>query len=280
MSELNLSITEQLAYSTIRIVCELENGATSTGTGYFYNFCFNSQNKRHIPALVTNKHVVENANKGVLIFSTQKDGKPIVGEHFKMIVNDFSNWIMHPEDKVDLCVLPIAPIVEKIIEYGRTPYYISIRDDIIPSQAEIDEFTAMEDIIMIGYPNGIWDSTNNQPVFRKGITATHPAKDYEGRSEFMIDAACFPGSSGSPVFLLNLGGYQTRKGHVLGKGRIKLLGTLYAGPQFTAQGEIKVQKIPTQNRYLSLTNIPNNLGYVIKSSTLKDFEPILCNGNS
>lgn len=275
MSDFKLSITEQLAYSTIRIVCTLKNGNTSTGTGYFFDFCKDPENKRHIPALVTNKHVIENAETGELIFSTQKDGKPDTGELFKLNVHRFSDWIYHPDQSIDLCILPIAGAIEEIKKKGKLPFYISIGNDIVPTEQEINELTAMEDIVMIGYPNGIWDSYNNQPVFRRGITATHPAKDYEGKPEFMIDAACFPGSSGSPVFLLNLGSYPTRDGQVLGKSRIKLLGTLHAGPQATVTGDIVVQKIPTQNNYLSITNIPNNLGYVIKSSVLEDFDKLL-----
>ena len=74
---------------------------------------------------------------------------------------------------------------------------------------------------------------------------------------------------------MNLGGYQTRKGHILGQSRVKLLGTLYAGPQYNAKGEIKVETIPTENIPVSLTAIPNNLGNVIKARALKGFESIL-----
>lgn len=37
--------------------------------------------------------------------------------------------------------------------------------------------------------------------FRRGITATNINFDYNGKKEFVIDAACFPGSSGFPVFI-------------------------------------------------------------------------------
>ena len=127
---------------------------------------------------------------------------------------------------------------------------------------------------MIGYPNGIWDEINNLPVFRKGITATHPAKNYNGRDEFMIDAACFPGSSGSPVLLYNLGSYARKDGGTVIGTRIKFLGILYAGPQHTATGEIKIVPVPTQNVPVAVSRIPNNLGNVIKSKKLLDFEEI------
>ena len=35
---MNLSASEQLAYSTIRIECEYNDGASGTGTGFFYRF--------------------------------------------------------------------------------------------------------------------------------------------------------------------------------------------------------------------------------------------------
>jgi len=57
---------------------------------------------------------------------------------------------------------------------------------------------------MIGYPNGLWDHVNNLPLIRRGITASHPGVDYQiegqnGPGVTVIDMACFPDSSGSPV---------------------------------------------------------------------------------
>ncbi|CAM4204649.1 Trypsin-like peptidase domain-containing protein [Lacicoccus alkaliphilus] len=126
---------------------------------------------------------------------------------------------------------------------------------------------------MMGYPNGIWDRVNNKPIFRKGITATHPYNNYDGKEEFMIDAACFPGSSGSPVFLLNEGSYQDRQGNTyMGQTRIFLLVILYAGPQHTITGEIEIIDIPTSDTAVPISRIPNNLGLIIKSSRINELE--------
>jgi hypothetical protein len=114
------------------------------------------------------------------------------------------------------------------------------------------------------------------PVSRRGVTATHPNLDYEGRREFMIDAACFPGSSGSPVFLYNVGGWADRQGNMMMGGiRVKLLGAPYAGPQHTAEGDIHIVNVPTQQKPVALSRIPNNLGLVIKASRLLDFDDVL-----
>jgi hypothetical protein len=58
----------------------------------------------------------------------------------------------------------------------------------------------------------------------------------------------------------------------MGSGRIKLLGVLYAGPQHTVEGEIRVVLVPTQQKPVSVSTIPNNLGIIIKSEQLLAFE--------
>jgi hypothetical protein len=129
---------------------------------------------------------------------------------------------------------------------------------------------------MVGYPNGLWDETNNLPIARAGITATHPAIDYNGKPEFMIDAACFAGSSGSPVFYYNSGARTQRNGSItMGSPSAYLLGVLYAGPMFTAEGEIVVVDVPTKRKKIATSDIPMNLGYVIKSRVLLEFDQLL-----
>jgi hypothetical protein len=77
------------------------------------------------------------------------------------------------------------------------------------------------------------------------------------------------------VFLFNLGSYASRDGGTVIGSRIALLGVLYAGPQHTATGEVKIIDVPTQQRSFAFSLIPNNLGIVIKSKKLGDFDPIL-----
>jgi len=129
---------------------------------------------------------------------------------------------------------------------------------------------------MIGYPNGIWDEKNNMPIIRRGITATSPKYDYNGLPIFVIDCACFPGSSGSPVLIFDQGGYMDAKGNLnLGGSRVLLLGALFAGPQHVAEGEIKTIDVPLQHVPISLSKIPNNLGFVVKANKIHDFKAIL-----
>lgn len=272
---MNLSISENLLYSTLRIECFDSNNLCSTGTGYLFKFKQDAKNNSYIPVLITNKHVIKNSVIGRLTFTKSSTlGKPLDNEHQLVEFKDFeNNWIMHPDENVDLCVLPMAPIFSQLKENKIDIFKIEFDMSLIPSEEELNNLTPLEEIIMIGYPNGIWDSFNNKPILRKGITATHPKFDYNGNKEFVIDAACFPGSSGSPVFLFNENGYTDKLGNTyLGASRIYLLGTLYAGPQHTAQGQIIT--VPTTQRPIALSNIPNNLGYVIKSHRIKELEEL------
>jgi hypothetical protein len=52
------------------------------------------------------------------------------------------------------------------------------------------------------------------------------------------------------------------------------LGVLYAGPQHTATGEVRIVNVPTQQRVVAFSTIPNNLGLVIKASRLHEIDTI------
>jgi hypothetical protein len=242
------------------------------GTGFFYRFA--DQGQQHVPAIVTNRHVVAGARRGqILLHTADAQGNPEPGQHFSYTLEKFGDsWIPHPDGAVDLCALPIAALHRDADSRGKRLFYIALNASVTATVSLFAELTALEDIVMIGYPTGIWDSKNNMPIIRRGITATPPNQDYEGRHEFMIDAACFPGSSGSPVFLYNVGSYARRDGATVIGSRIALLGVLYAGPQFTAKGELEIVTVPTEHKVVSRALIPINLGLVIKATRLADFE--------
>lgn len=273
----NLSMSEQLMYITVRIECQYANGTNGTGTGFFFRFLENKETGEHIPVVITNKHVVSGSVKGRLIFCLRKaNGLPDDSNHFAMYVDGFEKfWRMHPDKNVDLCAMPIAPLINLAKGQGKELFYLTLDASVLPDKKLLEDMSALEDIVMVGYPNGIWDSRNNKPIFRKGITATDVIFDYCGRKEFVIDAACFPGSSGSPVMIFNQGMYTDKRGNTYaGVSRIKLLGVLYAGPQAVAQGEIHTVKIPTVDKNIAISMIPNNLGFVIKAERILELEKL------
>jgi hypothetical protein len=74
--------------------------------------------------------------------------------------------------------------------------------------------------------------------------------------------------------LFGVGSYQTRKSTFMGSSRVKILGILYAGPQHTIEGDVRIVAVPTQHRAMTVAGIPNNLGIIIKSEKLLAFEGI------
>lgn len=273
----NLSIMEQLSFSTTRIETKDADGNGYSGTGFFFSYKLDES--RIMPLIVTNKHVVRGMTTGMFrLTKADANGNPMHKDHFQIKIDQFErSWLFHPDSNVDLCVLPVANILNIAQAQGVSLFYRTFDETLIPNKEKLNTLDAVEEILMIGYPNGLWDSVNNMPIVRKGITATDVKFNYEGRKEFLIDAACFPGSSGSPVLICNVGGYRDKQGNLnWGSSRIFLLGILYAGPQLTVTGDIKVVTIPNmQQKALAVSHIPNNLGYIIKAERIMDFVPLI-----
>lgn len=270
----DLTLSEQLIATTIRIESFDSLGNQSTGSGFIYRFLEKTDRPtpRELSCLITNKHVIQGADLIRLRITIDDDSARIPTIHVPVEVSP-SDFILHPSEDIDLCLLPIGPIQHSLASQGKTHY----RMEVLPSHLIDEEFektlSAIESITMVGYPIGLWDAKNNLPICRKGITATHPAIDYNGRPEVVVDMACFPGSSGSPVFLHHEGLFLDKGGRMMGGKTMKLLGVLYAGPQYQANGEIKIVNVPTVALPIAQTSIPTNLGFVIKAREINGFLP-------
>ena len=264
-----LSVATKLLHSTVRIECKDAQGAISSGTGFNFSFEFDDF---LVPAIITNRHVFQGAIQSDFHYTMADAQGRSTGRHERFSIYDFGKaWIDHPDPDVDLALLPTQPLFEQLEKVGRRPFYINLSQGIIASPEMLSTLDAIEEITMIGYPNGLWDDVNNLPIVRRGITATSAAREYRGKKQFLIDAACFPGSSGSPVFIYNSGSFS---GLHLGT-RLTLIGVLFAGHIHTAVGEIKVVPIPTATLPVPVSQIPNNLGICIHASRILDFIPAL-----
>jgi hypothetical protein len=260
------TISEQLLYATVRLVAP--NG--STGTGFFFNFKLNNL---YVPVIITNKHVINNNHKEkVNIFLHLKNQQAPDSEN--MNVSFDADWHFH--HKQDLCFCFANPLFEYIKQIKKKEvYYIPITEELIWNNLKLEGLSAIEDVVMVGYPNGLWDQKHNLPLFRKGITATHPAIDFNNENIGAVDIACFPGSSGSPIFILNEGSYQDKGGFNVGSNRLIFLGILFAGPTTNAEGELIIENIPTQQKILPVTPLMINLGYYIKATELLAFRTLI-----
>jgi hypothetical protein len=219
------TVSEQLFFVTAYITATGKGHAWS-GTAFVYAVNTN-QGPAHF--LVTNKHVLADADHYEIRFVRGRpDGQPDLGRTVTAHVGSHGTWVGHLDPEIDVAVVPIAPILNPLIAGGNQPFFKSLTPDLVPSSSEWAELDALERVVFIGYPAGLYDSANMTPILREGITATPLALDYRGKPTFLVDAAVFPGSSGSPVLLFDRGMYQTRQGGTVVGTRLKLLGVLAA----------------------------------------------------
>ena len=258
---------------TVKIVCKDEFERTFAGTGFFYRF--NIREVR-VDVIVTNKHVIEGAKEGYFRI-TLMDETGTVSESEKDIirfdVNDFqSHWIFHPDYEVDLCIFLFQQIYNKLREIDREAGVAFFDERFLPDLDALKQYKPTEEIFMVGYPTGLGDEVNNLPLVRKGITATPFYVHHNGNPEFVVDCACFPGSSGSPVLIVNEGSFTNHKQTPQIGNRLIILGVLYAGPMYNVDGKVEKYNIPS---FASDINVPMNLGYCIHISKLIDFIPVI-----
>lgn len=269
------SISTQLLFNTVRISTKNKIGIESVGTASFFSFKVDSN--RNVQVLLTNKHVIEGAVSGSFFLrdaETEKDGKVKSSTTSRSITIDQfeSQWICHPKS-LDICAFPVGQLNQLYKEkFGKNFFSVNFDETLLPSQTQLSELSALETVVMIGYPNGLWDQANNFPLLRRGITSSHPAIDFNGLSQGVVDIAAFPGSSGSPVLIADQGAYGTKNGITLGT-RAFLLGILRGGPVQTNTGEIKIIDAPTSKVSVAETKVSIHLGYYIKAKeflVLKD----------
>lgn len=261
-----MHIYEFITKSTARI--DAYNGKQHIGSGTGF-FCVLAQkDERTVMGLVTNKHVIAGASSIKILLTFKKDGS-IQHQTMEIPLNHLST-IHHSNSKVDACAINISQIFNYFQSNSLELQHSVITADIIADEKLFEQILPLEEITMIGYPIGLMDSHNNGAVARRGVIASDPNKNYENRPEFLIDMSCMPGSSGSPVFLANTGSYSTKDNNVIMGTRLHLLGFLWGGPERTVTGEIVAIPAPMNTRPIAVTQIPINLGFVIKATQLKD----------
>lgn len=272
-----MQIEEQLIHTTVQIITiDFELKDTFSGTGFFCELTSAGGFKKNI--IVTNRHVVKNQDKAFLIFNRKSDGK-IYGNKEVLMIDKFENFYMqHPDSLVDLAIIDLDKIINLYSLKGIELFTMSIPEALFVSDSILSTLSILEDVVMIGYPIGLSDNTNNTSIARIGVTASQPKLDYQGTKEFLIDIAAFPGSSGSPVFLKTTRAGFKNVPNTLSIGieyDYQLLGILYSGPTYIPESkEMKFSAIIDLSKNGNI-QIPVNLGRVIKSKRILDFKEII-----
>src|SRR6185436_6157058 len=186
----------RVLYATVRLQrLDANGGDAGSGTVFFFGD-FDSPGRPTF--LVTNKHVLETATATRALFHT---GEMLDKRSFSPDSEEWLEWPTtalwrhHPDPDVDLAVVR----VEELKQYAGGGldrlFHTLIWSVWCPTPEAESQFPAMLTTAMIGYPAGLWDRHNNLPILRRGTTASHPAIDYDGRAEVMVDIAAVPGAS-------------------------------------------------------------------------------------
>lgn|GEM_PF-233667 len=217
------SAEEELLFSVPLIKVKYENNSEAQGTSFFVSYKTEFENqKKEMVFLVTNKHVIENSiSQKIYLHYKDKNGYPVLDKHKEIdLQKSEHNWIS--DKNSDITILNLSASIEKYKDlYFKTiPLFL---EKLQPKESDID---VIEDVIFIGYPNGLYDKKNLLPIVRKGITASSYNFDFDGEPKFLIDASVFQGSSGSPVFILDTGKFVDGKKVNLAGNRVYFLGIL------------------------------------------------------
>jgi len=263
------TIAEQLYFTTILIESQNDSGETGFGTGFLIDAVHES---RHAMFLATNKHVVAGGKTGTLRFHLKAAGIPCQGQGYKLKVPCFAQyWVKHPDPTVDIAIMSMSLILEHAKKDGKELFYRSIPESLLPSNDELEKLDAMEEVVFIGYPSGIFDEAHYLPVARRGMTASPIQVNHNGERRFLIDAAIFGGSSGSPVFIFDKGGIHSKRGGglVLGSRPSYFIGVVAAGYYQETTGRVIQQPIPTiTGPLVSIGQQMINLGIVYRADTV------------
>lgn len=258
------TVIEQLLFSTVRIEADKATG-TEAGTSFIFSYELDSNQYLF---LVTNKHVVSGSTVGRFFFTLSDGQNPRLGERFDIQVQDFQNaWVGHPDPSIDIAAMPLVPVLEHIQRQGKQAFFKSIPHTLVPNDQQLSDLDALEEVVFIGYPSGMFDAKNLMPILRRGTTATPPQVDYEGKRVFLVDASVFPGSSGSPVLICNQGSYSTKQGIVIGT-RVLFLGVIAQVVIREEEGKIVIVAAPSSLTPIVRTRQMIDLGIVYKSTTV------------
>lgn len=122
-----LPLSEMLMHSTVRIHTKThkkDGTEIGVGTGFFFNFT--SDENTYVPVIITNKHVIEGTDEGFLVFTLKdEDGNRLSDQHHELKITNFEKrWMKHPQKEVDLCIMPIGPILNQAKEFGIEPFFM------------------------------------------------------------------------------------------------------------------------------------------------------------
>jgi V8-like Glu-specific endopeptidase len=206
-------LDRQFLYITTLITTEWQGHAYS-GTGFFFQQKEPAMkdNKLGNYFLVTNRHVVYSAEDGAgkkhlvdkLTFRVRAEEKATQKLIWIEMTISQSELIQKakvlPDTSIDVCVIDICDKVDtELAKYNNLNVTICPIEESNLADKSRFAIECSDDVVVIGYPRGFYDTVNLYPIVKNGTIASMWGADFRGSKGFAIDAKLFPGSSGSLV---------------------------------------------------------------------------------
>ncbi len=172
----------------------------STATGFFYKAANGHE------FFVTNRHVVRGIAEQEKLPKAAPDTLSL-NLHIDRIApqrtRDFSIPLFDKKGNALFHEPENAAVDVVIVSIEHTDVHKALIEFITPMYRLPDEFavTAGEDVIVLGYPHGFFDTANNLPIFRSASIASIYGVNFQGLERCLLDGNLQSGMSGSPIFL-------------------------------------------------------------------------------
>lgn len=187
--------------SVVAIGSRTVDGSTAwLASGFIYGhhlFAVNETQSRFRTYLVSNRHVLANAQNLVLRFNPS-DGGPAREFSIAFSEDRPGQRLLHPDASIDLGAVPIN--VNALREGGITFDYFHGHEHVATREVARDVGLCEGDFcFLLGFPLGLIGGDRNYVITRHG-TVARLADFLDGRSkEIIVDCTTFPGNSGGPV---------------------------------------------------------------------------------
>jgi S1-C subfamily serine protease len=204
-----MASSKELLVTVTFLACFKNGNKISTATGFFYS---------HLERLylITNRHVVVDESENYFpdeikmrLHTNRKDIRD--NEDVPLSLYDGAHkpsWLEHPTggQNIDVIALPLS------LDMTRFNIKSFCDKNHVPKELDI---SVGEDVLVIGYPMGFYDSMHNLPIIRNAIIASVYPVPFQGKPLILIDSRLHRGTSGSPVITKTTNTARTQDGKII-----------------------------------------------------------------
>jgi hypothetical protein len=201
---------------TTPIDVEFKDGRHVYGSGFFYFELAPEPEKKEGPHwmpighiyVVTAKHVVQPKRlKDLVAFSYAMrigDKDSVAWHRLDLDRNELGHRLhLCSDEKIDIAVVDVndqfsAETKKLLEERAQVLSFNGTNANNFPGKSDL-EIQPGDDVIVIGYPLGIYDVFNKLPILKTGLLNTPIGMRFNGLDAFLFDFRYYEGSSGSII---------------------------------------------------------------------------------